>query len=664
MIVLALLFLAIHLFTAINPNPYLWGFDSWVILPDFAAVLLFLAGAALILPPVRNSLNGSVNQLEKYSSKAPVILWLIIFAALFYLLRQSVPMIGDGPLRIRNAETGVLIIAAEPLDTFIHTFAYQQLNNFFTISAEKVIEWTSILAGLGAISGSFLYLRKIFERRNHANFTGLTLFTSGTVLLFFGYVESYTILAAFTILFLLSSLYMLQENRFKITPAVFLALGMIFHPLGILMLPALFFAYYKVIKDNEGSFTMWLITAAIFISAAALLSAITLASDKNPLTIISDLTADSHILTPFSTEYGIISWQHFLDIINQIALTIPAIIALPVIIKNYKSVRKGDDIKFLYWAAGGGLFLLLFFKSDLGFARDWDLFAISAFPLLILIALIIIKLPRKDLFRYSFPVIFISLIHTVPWIILNSNEEAVISRAERLAETPWWTEHAKANYHDELAVYYFEKNNKEKAYEHFKLAYQNQGSERLLFSYAGAAYKTNRLQEAAELYQKLLPTGYSEQQVNNFLAEIYFNMDSLAQSEKYFKNVIMMNPQKTNAFFNLGVINNELGDYDESIQYFERAIKLDPAREDAWIYLGVLHFSMGNYSRALEIFQKVLEFRPRDPKVFYNLASIHSSMGNYRQALELIQKASEMNILDNDLRQLNENILRTMEDAQ
>ncbi len=664
MIVFALIFLAFHLFTAINPIPYLWGFDSWSILPDFAAVLLFLFGAAAILPPARKAFRESVDNLEKFSAKVPVIIWLIIFASVFYLLRQSVPMIGDGPLRIRNAEGGVLIIAAEPLDTFIHTFAYQQLNNYFNIGAEKVIEWISIVAGLGAVSGSFLYLRKIFDRRNYANFTGLILFSSGTVLLFFGYVESYTILAAFIILFLLSSLHMLREKRFKITPAVYLALGMIFHPLGILMIPALLFAYYQVIKSKENKLTLWLIIISIFIASAAVLSSISLASGKNPLEIIADLTADSHILAPFSTDYGIISWQHFLDIINQIALTVPPIIALPLIINNYKSIEIGDDIKFLYWAAGGGIFLLLFFQSDLGFSRDWDLFAVSSLPLLILIAFMIIKLSQKDLYRYSFTIILISLLHTIPWIILNSDEDAVISRAERLAETPWWTGHAKANFHDELAVYYFEQENKEKAYEHFKLAYQNEASERLLFSYAGAAYKTNRLQEAAQLYHKLLPTGYSEQQVNNFLAEIYFNMDSLAQSEKYFKNVIRINPNKTNALFNLGVINNELGDYAESIRYFENVTRLDPAREDAWIYLGVLHFSTGNYPKALEIFQKVLEFRPRDPKVFYNLASIHSAMGNYRQALDLIQKAANLNILNDNLRQLNEDILKTMEEAR
>ena len=51
---------------------------------------------------------------------------------------------------------------------------------------------------------------------------------------------------------------------------------------------------------------------------------------------------------------------------------------------------------------------------------------------------------------------------------------------------------------------------------------------------------------------------------------------------------IAQDPTNANLYFNLGVVNNDLGDKESSRTYYEKAIELDPSMESAYLNLVAL----------------------------------------------------------------------------
>ena len=113
---------------------------------------------------------------------------------------------------------------------------------------------------------------------------------------------------------------------------------------------------------------------------------------------------------------------------------------------------------------------------------------------------------------------------------------------------------------------------------------------------------------------------------------------------------------------NLGIVSNELEEYDKAIFYYEKGIEyIQKSRANRylpsiWNNLGLVYHNQGNYTKAIEYFRKALSFDENiensDPKLYAMLidneanAKLHlgDTMGIYKQFVKALQIRKDIDL--------------------
>ena len=576
-------------------------------------------------------LNSKFNTIELW--------WFILPAlALFVLLRQQVFLLGDGLLRIRELEQGKLFTAAEPLDSLIHSFTYKFLNPLFGIDGTDTYAYISMFCGVLAIIGLAYYINRIFVKQSHKWFLLLLIFSSGISRLFYGYVESYSILAAALLLFFISSVSMHRDNKIRIMPAVYLALSVMLHPVALVFFPALIYLYLNIKSNNK---TILKIAGIALPLVLPVIMLIILSLSGISLSVYTEMVSGTGLLLPLTGEYGIFSFWHFTDILNFIFMTVPAIIILPFIIYNFNKKHFGTVEVFLLISIACGFIFLFSFKPELGFSRDWDLFAFTSIPVVIFLGLLAIKIKILRFYQLGLPVIIISLLATMPGVILNSHTEKSVAYAELLANTPYWSNNSKAMMYDELKAHFFKSGDDKKSMEYNRKAFELRPDNRYLFSLAKQEINNKEFAKAKQHLEELASTNYKTSDVQLLLGSVYYYDNEFDKAEAAFREVLNRNPEQKDAVYFLAMIYYKSAKAGLAADYFRKYIAIDPGRQDVYGFLGEIYFNNRNNSDAERCFRKQVQIAPENPVANYNLALCYADMGKFQSAMNYAKRAEK-----------------------
>ena len=94
----------------------------------------------------------------------------------------------------------------------------------------------------------------------------------------------------------------------------------------------------------------------------------------------------------------------------------------------------------------------------------------------------------------------------------------------------------------------------------------------------------------------------------------------------YKSNVLQLDPDNAQARYNLGVIAEQKGAYNDAEQYYKEALHLKPDMADAAVKLGVFYFSRDEPRVAVKYFEEALATTPTDVLAHRYLALIYSQM--------------------------------------
>lgn len=641
MIIFALIFLLLHLAATIPGIGFLWGVDAWSYFSFPIAIMIGAIGLSGIIPATNNI---HIDLFERYSglfNKIPIPVVVIACGLLFFLFSQELPLLGDGFLRIRNAESGTYIVSPEPMDTFLHIFFFSLLNKSVGLGAKEIYAYLSIFSGMAAIGGALHYIRKIFTESKRG-FVFAAFFLCGSVQLFFGYVESYSIMAALVILFLFSAWDMLLEDKFKIAPAFFMFLPMIFHPLSVVFLPAGIYAYYITIQKMPKRFfyTIYVLLVGIF---AMILLGTAFAYIGFGFEKLFDLFGTGSHILPLAGDYGIFSLLHLLDVINEIFLTTPAIIGIPLLFKHFTRIKNKPVFVFLTISVFFSFVFMLIFHTKLGFARDWDLTAVFAFPMTLLIIFLITKSDKRKEKKYTAMIIvLVSLIHTVPWILVNSSESLSFARASDMADTKHWTNSSRARLYDEISYYLFDNAKAKASLKPLYKSYELEKNERILYKIAVIYHGLGNNDSAAAVFKRLSGRGYKESKVTQMLGTLYFEEADFARSAMQWKKLAEIDSsKKLMALKNAGKCHMQMQQYDLAAEYFEKALGLGREDAEALRSLAETFYYAGKDAKAMEIWKKLIKQNPEDPVNYYNLALSQTAAGLFDKALKSIDRAAQ-----------------------
>jgi len=414
------LLLAAALLAGLHPELRVWGIHHLAFLPKGAAAGLLLLTAALWSPLGPRFAGYLVKKLKPLANRSA--LWYALAAALlFFLLRVSVPLLGDGPLWIkelawigefeargRSVSLKRSLMRKEPLELGLHELVFRAtaaLNppsassdsqaqsdgrqpsreQVFHRRAHAIYVYLSVIAGAFFVWMLVRFARQRLAAQARAPFL-LLMFSGGGVLLFFGYVENYTWASLTMTACLLAGLSdAFPPRRFPWRTIVALVVAASFHLMSFLLLPAVAYLLYSLHitgreTDQRSRFPMSRTGVFLIATGVAVLAGYLYVKGwKGWMSIIP-------LLSHWSRDgYAAFSLRHALDLVNLLALA--ALPALVILLfsrgRREKMAYERTQIGFLQLAAFCGLLFAALFNPNLGMARDWDLLAAALWPVLV-----------------------------------------------------------------------------------------------------------------------------------------------------------------------------------------------------------------------------------------------------------------------------------------
>jgi hypothetical protein len=238
---------------------------------------------------------------------------------------------------------------------------------------------TSCLAGGVAVLLALGLYRRFAPTRWPLVVAGL--FAGGWVLVFFGDVENYSVTNLLVTAYLVAALGFLARDDARLWPVgCLLGVGALFHVETLALAPSLLVLALVACRRGRTSDALVALAAVPLLLIAALWW-----FDNHGLPLASldgsHVSADggnwARVLAPLSAEYFWLQLQLLL-------LLAPAVVLLPVLLCK-GAYPRGRYALFLGSAAAGPLVLVAVWRAQLGQYDDWNLFAIAAPPLALLV---------------------------------------------------------------------------------------------------------------------------------------------------------------------------------------------------------------------------------------------------------------------------------------
>jgi len=152
----------------------------------------------------------------------------------------------------------------------------------------------------------------------------------------------------------------------------------------------------------------------------------------------------------------------------------------------------------------------------------------------------------------------------------------------------------------------------------------------------------NNLQEAQNLYIKILKIKPDHLIAINNLGAIFLALSDYHKAKIYFEKVIKIYPNYKDAHNNLGVAFKALDQNNYAVNCYKKAIEIDPNYKDAHNNLGQIYYKLKDYKNAQNFFKKAIEIDPNYKDAHNNLGTLLLELGEYQKAISCYKKTIEI----------------------
>ncbi|MBN1993558.1 MAG: hypothetical protein JW953_12735 [Anaerolineae bacterium] len=449
-----LILLTLHLAASRLPVETTWSVWPYTFLPSWLGWGLALLAGALIIPPINNTVLHWLGRLWRIWPGKHRRQWWFALAAglaglLFWLARLRHLRWGDAAVLAQalshpNLELRVVYNWQAPLTVFLHQrLWYFVARPWLGWPVEYVYAAISIICGIGFVYLLLTFLAQLGRTPLESAVLAGLLLTTGSMQLFFGYVENYTIVSLGLLLTLFLAWRALRGDLQPVWPVLALALSNGFHPSTVFLWPGMLVLIWLCWKRNYVSVAgglaqtilpPLLVGAGVFAlmeSGGHGLSA--LLSDDRPGGGDGIWFVPLFATTTVWQHYTMFSVAHLLDWLNEHLLISP--FGLPLIMLTLITVsrfrvavfdRPADKDYGYFLSVTAALYLLLtwVWNPDYGGRQDWDLFAPSAFVYTLLAGYLWVRVlvNRDKLKEGSLFIMAVAFLHAAAWIFTNTQD--------------------------------------------------------------------------------------------------------------------------------------------------------------------------------------------------------------------------------------------------
>ncbi|MCK4271367.1 tetratricopeptide repeat protein [bacterium] len=537
----------------------------------------------------------------------------------FWVFRAQAHFLGDGYLCLRSLVSGHQFKLTGLLDLFLHARLFHVMKGASEADAAVVYALVSAIGGVFFVFVLLWFSDFLGKDRWKAALVFSLMMSMGTVQLFFGYVESYTLMSVGVLIYLLFSCYHLKGRCSILFPSLALSLTICCHLTAVALFPSLIYLFLASAKRKHRS-SNWLLFAKMsgtFVVPILLSAALIILSGRSMIELLAGAESDVFLSLGSSTAqppYTLFSPAHLVDMVNEHLLISPVglILCLLLFIGYRREINfKRPLIRFFIIASGFCFLSTFVLNPKIGPSRDWDLLSLPSIPYTLLGAYLLIGCVRnrRRLKSIGLTLTVVALVHTIPWILVNADADKAIKRFKLLISTKSLRSQSYA--HEELAIYYRDVGLLDEAIEEYRRALAvSPDNVRLHLSLGLTCWEKKMYDEAIQQYQKAVAILPNLARARFDLGSLYVHKKMYHEAIQQYEQVIAIDPKFDLAHYNLGILYQERKLFDQAIQEFKKAIAIKPNDADFHFILGCAYEQQGRWPEAKAEWRRTLELNP------------------------------------------------------
>ncbi len=578
-----LVLVLIRFIPIIFPGSRSWGFNHLIFLPDIYSYCFFtVAFIALIIPFLKFSEKTGESIADWFSDKfldgkqryLYRFLFIAVMTSLFIIFTAPTHFLGDGYDVINNiaAQSGVHVKWSEIGITKLLVFMTSILDSDTINGSLLSFQIVSIISGAVTINFILLISRVVSEDRIKRYLVFVMLILSGVLLLFFGYTEYYPIIWIFMTGFFYYSLRFQKESKGLILAWLFLLIGIFLHVQLIIFLPALLFLSFGHGRGlniyHRYKSVLWSLAGITILVSTSFL-----AYKYTTNLYVEDTFLPLFFGKPVYPEYAILSVPHLLDIFNQFILISPMLFLLLFINSaNLKNILKNKTAIFLGLGALGSLLFLFVIDPKLAFPRDWDLFSISGFSLMLFSVILIKNNSIQHIGKLIISMMLILSIYSVPFLLTNLH----VDRSEKYIESLIELDKSKSISSMTVLSRYYKDNNEREKFDSLMAKFNSEFLQERIISQTIDATLAGDLKLANKYIQLIKPDKFSGE-YQRLIALINLGSGRYDKALYHINGAIQLRKYASGYHWTRSRIYYSMKKYDSSLSSLRESKKLDPS---------------------------------------------------------------------------------------
>ncbi len=530
------------------------------------------AGALCFVPAAVDWAN---DRLDRRVRALPLAAVLVAAAATLF---PRTKLWGDGTLVVNNLEAALEsgYTVSDYLTKITPSEHVYPLTDALFFAAAKLLAPLGfaprvVVAAIGvimAVGTASIIVRLGASRDNGPRaFTVATLCATGAIVYALGYVEVYTPVWLAAIGFTVLSIVSLRDASYHRWMWGTLIVGIMLHVEMTLLVPM------AIVTSITLRSELWARRASAIACFAIPTAWLFVAQSGIPRRIAEELA------TFWGQEHSVITGAHWANILNEIVLLVPLVLAVVIVVGGLRAGRKSlliDRREFAIMNAGAtaGLFFLVGFLPKLGMTRDWDVYAVPAGCVMVMVA---VSLSRA---QDSFPQLrrpiaanlMVALVVVFAHVGVHASNDRSTRRYVALLDAP----SQRPGYtYEVLAKHYANLGDHDKAGEAIGHAYDHSKNPRYLLWGADHATANGDTTRALHHLDRLL---VREQNLDARLWQLNL-LHRRSEWQRLAANAeigIQQHPQDPWVYYHAGKANKRLNNNSLSVSQLEACLTLGP----------------------------------------------------------------------------------------
>lgn len=643
-----LVLLAAHMYAAYYPAGSVWGILHGTQLPAVWRWVIWGAGLLLIFPPSAAAIAGGcaryvhrprIFPAVPFARKAIVL--LLLWAGLF-VFRSRAHIFGDGYRMLdRLAEAGPSVlfsadILKETLDFGWHWLNHRVWAEPLGVSPEFTYGFLNCLAGVLMLIGLARLIRELTPAGEQRLLLWAAIASSGTLLLGFGYVESYSWAFAGAVWAVLYAVRALRRPELWRAAFVLWLIAVGFHLLALIFAPAMIWAFFARRRDRPLPAGGVVVITGVLAAGSSFIAARLLGLHLFVFPLVGH-----------HGNYALWSTAHLIDLVNLALLVAPA--ALPLLIM---ALPKGRDTalaggwSIVALAACGAGWAAVVIDPTLGAARDWDLLSYCG-PFLSLSAAGLVLNRKSGISNATISVLAVQLVglvvfHTVPWVAAHQNAGRAVEMMDvMLADDP----HLSTEYDDAARAVDFGQFLISDDLQRYDL-----GTKYYLRRVTavpddpdawwslGSMYWYRGLPDSCySAYRESLRADSTNVQYWHNFGVLLLGQNHLSEAKRCLLKVQELKPGELQPLWGLATLYQLEGRYDSVVIMLERVVQLEPDSWEVHFALGLGRLRLQEYAAALDAFVVAAKLNPAERLVYRRIGEVLLLSKNVTALQHLLQ---------------------------